>query len=97
MGEILANFNVQEPDYSEKDYLFDIYKVLIKRVYAPNYEPDFNWFNPSIQFEKFVQSYLEEFTKYQNVFLATGPEVEEKTSQKMTGTGEQSKTTKVEK
>lgn len=95
--EILANFNVQEPDYSEKDYLFDIYKLLIKKIYQPNYEPDFNWFNPSIQFEKFVQSYLEEFTKYQNVFLATGPEVEEKTSQKMTGTGGQSKTTKVEK
>jgi|JFJP01.1.fsa_nt_gi hypothetical protein len=75
--EIMSNFNSQNTDYGEKDYLLDVYKLLVRKIYKLNYELDFNWFNPSIQFEKFVQSYLVEFRKYQDVFLDIGQNPEQ--------------------
>lgn len=95
--EIMTSFKCLELDYTQKDYLLEVYKVLIKKIYSSNYEPDFNWFNPSIQFENFVESYLIEYKKYQNVFLVTSPEVKEKQNQKTTGIGEPNKTIEAKK
>lgn len=89
--EMMSSLSSVEIEYGEKDYLFDVYKILVKKVYKSSYEPDFNWFNPSIDFEKFVLAYLAEFTKYQNVFLAIGQnqELETPDENPTNGTGEQ--------
>lgn len=95
--ELLNCREMVDSEYPDQDYYLDIYKVLVKKVYQPNYEPNFNWFNPSIKFENFVESYLIEYKKYQNVFLVTGPEVKEKQNQKTTGIGEPNKMIKAKK
>lgn len=59
-------------DYPNSDYFLDIWKLLINKIYKPTYEPDFNWFNPSIKFEEIVKVYLKSFEKYNSVFLVTG-------------------------